>query len=193
MSDPTRADVARLHARAEVASPAPTAESGPSGPIDPDAAAAAAVRSLAQRPDRDESGRFVRDNVASMRHGERSLRGSGALVAELAPAKRALAARVRADLALDSEAPATVEALVDAFAEVSLLRRALYARMVEAGGVVTGKGRIRSTLSVYVTALDRELKIAQTLGLERRQRHVDPLDAVHRAVAEARARAGDAA
>jgi hypothetical protein len=77
---------------------------------------------------------------------------------------------VRADLALDAQPPATLSALVEAFAETSLLRRSMFVRIAETDGPVTSKGRVRAILAAYWGALDRELRLAQTLGLERRAR-----------------------
>ena len=81
--------------------------------------------------------------------------------------------------------------MADAFAEVSLVRRSLFRRLSEQGGVLTGKGRVRAALGAYLTVLDREHRLASLLGLERRQRPVDPLDAVHRAVEAANSEPDD--
>jgi hypothetical protein len=46
----------------------------------------------------------------------------------------------------------------------------MFARMVEMGGPVTGKGKTRAMFTTYLAALDRERRLALDLGLERRTR-----------------------
>ena len=53
-----------------------------------------------------------------------------------------------------------------------------------AGGVLTGKGKMRAATSVYLHVLDRFMKMAATVGLERRAKPVNPLEVVQRAVEE---------
>ncbi|MBZ0112745.1 MAG: hypothetical protein K8J08_09800 [Thermoanaerobaculia bacterium] len=66
--------------------------------------------------------------------------------------------------------------LVDAYSEARLLRVTMFARLTELGGPVTAKGRTRALYTAYCSALDRELKLARTLGLDRRQKAVESLD-----------------
>jgi hypothetical protein len=85
---------------------------------------------------------------------------------------------------MDSGAAQTLQATAEAFVEVSLLRRALFHKLAQ-DGPITGKGRLRAALTAYLGGLDRETRLAQSLGLDRKSRPVDPLEAVAVAVAEA--------
>lgn len=160
---------------------APSEELGTNGRV------AEALESIRARPGRDpETGQFLPGNIEA----GRSLSRSEALWSALAPAKAALVGKLRADLALEQGgAAATLEGLVDAYAEARLLRSSLFARMADEGGPVTTKGKTRALFAAWLSAVDRETKLATVLGLERRQRPVDPLERVHRAVVEARDRA----
>lgn len=101
---------------------------------------------------------------------------SEALWEVLAPAKAALVAQVCADLGLDTDdAPAVKRRLVDAYVEASLLRESQFALLVTLGGPVTGKGKMRVHLSAWATAVDRESRLAQAIGIERKARKVQSL------------------
>ena len=168
----------RLQQETEFA--APPRESGPNG-SDPERQVRAALDALQQQPARDAAGRFVAGTLAA---GD-TLERSAQLWAAVEPAKRELVERLRADLAVDDGTATTFTGLLDAYAEARLLRHAMFLRLVDLGGPVTTKGKARSLYRAYLGALDRELKLAQALGLERRARHLDPMAAVHAAVAEA--------
>lgn len=152
-------------------------------------AVAAAVEQLEGRSNRDpDSGRFTRGNRAAWKTGHRSQ----ALEVVLAEAKDDLLAQVRQDLAADESAAATLQGTADAYVEASLLRRSLFHRLAREGGAVTGKGRTRAALGVYLSVLDRELRLAQALGFERKARAVPSVGAfVARKAAEARAERGE--
>ena len=130
---------------------------------------AEAVHELRDRPDRDpETGRFVDGNTAAGRTLERS----EAFWSVVAEAKADLVERLRSDLAVNGDAAVTLEGLVDAYAEARLLRHSMFTRLVELGGPVTTKGKSRSLFTGYLAVLDREVRLATTLGLERRARRV---------------------
>ncbi len=151
----------------------PSAENSPPGAV------RAAVVELSERTSRDPAtGRWVCGNVGALRHGGRSLQLRGALE----DAKAELLRQVQSDLALDETAAVTLASLADAYCEATLLRRSLFQRLAVEGGAVTGRGRTRQSLGVYLQVLDRELRLAATLGLERRTKPVSPLDALRSAV-----------
>ena len=145
-----------------------------SEPADINGGVSAALAALAARPRHDPAtGRFVADNTAAGNTLERS----GGLWSELEPLKRELVERTSAALAVDSSTPETFVGLVDGYAEARLLRAAMFRRLVELGGPITSKGRARALYTAYLSALDRETKLATTLGLERRQKPVaSPMD-----------------
>ena len=49
----------------------------------------------------------------------------------------------------------------------------LFIRMAELRGPITPKGKARALYSAYLSALDREHRLATTLGLERHARQID--------------------
>lgn len=158
----------------------------PAAGLDPEASVEAAVSVLVTRDSRGPDGRFVPGNGAAVTHGARS----EILLDHLAPARRELAARVRADLGLDEQdAPATLDSMIGAFAEASLLRRALFAKLSTDGGPISAKGRVKAAVQVYFSALDREQRLAALIGLERKARPVPIGQVVAEAAAKARERA----
>ena len=99
---------------------------------------------------------------------------------EVAAAKRELAERVLTDLGADDGAAAeTLLGVADGYAETRILRHALFLRLVELGGPVTTKGKARALFSSYLSALDRETRLAQVLGLERKAKAITLADAIN--------------
>lgn len=124
-----------------------------------------AVEALSGRPVHGADGRFLPGTPAALVTGRHSLQ----LQHALEPARRALVAQVTADLGGDVDGlPATLARLVGAFSETSLLRESVFIRM--AGQPTTNKGKARAMLSAYVALVDRELRLAQAIGLERKAR-----------------------
>jgi hypothetical protein len=143
-----------------------------------------ALSALVQQPERDPvTQRFVGPgpNVAAGKTLARSTQYWNAVE----PLKRELVERVRADLAVDSSSVETLLGLIDGYVEARLFRTSMFLRLVDQGGPITNKGKARALYSAYLNALDRETKLAQVLGLERKSKPVNPLDAVRAAVVEA--------
>ena len=88
--------------------------------------------------------------------------------------KRELVTTVETDLAA-SDAAETKRGLIDGYAEARLLRSAMFARLMDLGGPITSKGRQRALYGAYLNALDREVKLAQVIGLDRRTKPVESL------------------
>jgi len=135
--------------------------------MDVEAGVSQALEALAQRQQHDPAtGRFVAGNTTA----GTSLERSGAFWEAVEPLKRELVQRTGTALAVDDATPETFLGLVDAYAETRLFRQAMYRRLVELGGPITSKGKARALYTAYLSALDRETKLAITLGLERRQK-----------------------
>lgn len=125
---------------------------------------------LARTSERDNKGRFTRDNAAHLT----TLEHSSQLRAALEPLKRELIARMRIQLCADVEdAPETLLGVIDAYAEARLLRSSAFVRLAQLGGFMTSKGKARALLSTWGAAFDREMRAAEKLGLERKARHVN--------------------
>jgi hypothetical protein len=123
---------------------------------------------------RDARGRFAVGNTASLIHGGRSRQAS----ALQAPLREELRRGVIADLGGDERAlPRTLLQLVDRFCETSLLADAYFTWLQDQGGPIGTRGRQRAAVSGYLAALDRQTKLAQLIGLERRARNVASLSA----------------
>jgi hypothetical protein len=130
-----------------------------------------ALDALTSRPDRDRvSGRFTAGTLAA----GTTLARSEQMWSALAPLKADLVATVETDLAA-SDAAETKRGLIDGYAEARLLRAAMFNRLVDLGGPITSKGRQRALYTAYLGALDRETKLATTLGLERRAKPAQSL------------------
>jgi hypothetical protein len=70
---------------------------------------------------------------------------------------------------------------------MELIADYLFDRLLESGPL-TGKGRTRAATTAYLQVLDRVVRLRQMVGLERREKHVDPIEGLHRAVEEANRR-----
>lgn len=93
-------------------------------------------------------------------------------------------AAILTDLGGDEELSALARTTVCEVARLKVILSALGTELLE-GGVLTPKGRGRAAMTVYLQVLDRYQRLAASLGLERRQKPVHPLEAVRQAVAEA--------
>jgi len=158
----------------------------PRGELGPDDQAASALRDvhhdLAQQPAHDPtSGRFIPSGIAN----GKTLSRSEQFWSAVEHLKRDLVGRVRTDLAADDGTAETLLGLIDGYAEARLFRSSMFLRLVDQGGPITNKGKARALYRAYLDALDRETKLAQVLGLERKTKPVNPLDAVRSAVVEA--------
>lgn len=115
---------------------------------------------------RDNKGRFVHGQVKTGAESE-------GLFNDLAPLKAEIVAAVRVQLAADhDDAPPTLLAVIDAFAEAHLLRKATFMQLSARGGPVTNKGRVRGLLSAWGSFFDKEIRAAERLGLQRLSRRV---------------------
>jgi len=140
------------------------------------------LQELTSRPSRDPvTNRFTTSSIAA----GKTLRRSEQFWNAVEHLKRDLVERVRTDLAADDSTAETLLGLIDGYAEARLFRSSMFLRLVDQGGPITNKGKARALYRAYLDALDRETKLAQVLGLERKTKPVNPLDAVRSAVVEA--------
>ena len=70
------------------------------------------------------------------------------------------------------DAPQTLLGPQDAYCEAQLFRESTFVRLVDEGGPITTKGKARALYRSYLEALDREERLAKTLGLSKRARKV---------------------
>jgi hypothetical protein len=133
-------------------------------------------------------GRFRKGEPGpALRHGGRSRLVAAGLLPEQAEAREALAERVAAivaDLGGAEALTALADGMVERHARLELVDDYLFAN-VQRLGPLTGKGRTRAALTAWLAVVDRLQKSAMALGLERRAKPVNPLDAVRAAVVEA--------
>ena len=122
--------------------------------------------------------RFLPGNVAAVTHGGRRALDRPEALAAIAGKREELVKHLGGD-------PSLIQAdLVTDYARVDVLIESVAAN-IEVGGIFTPKGSARAAVSLLLTLLDRRLRLATTLGLERKSKPVNPLDAVRAAVAEA--------
>jgi hypothetical protein len=77
--------------------------------------------------------------------------------------------------------------LVERHARLELVADYLFEN-VQRLGPLTGKGNTRAALTNWLQVVDRLHRSATTLGLERRSKPINPIDAVRQAVTEANKR-----
>lgn len=127
---------------------------------------------------RNEAGRFVKGNRASLQHGLNSKRTAEELAPELVAAIAEKRAAIMADLGGEDGISVTRQQLVAEFLRVSVIADSLGDDLLRRG-VLTGKGKTRAAATLYLRVLDRVHRLASVIGLERQQRHVSPLDYVN--------------
>jgi hypothetical protein len=112
------------------------------------------------------TGRFLPGNTASLVHGGRRSLGR--------PEALAAIAGKRADLAKHlGDDPSVIQAdLITDYARVDVLIESV-AQNIEIAGILTPKGRTRAATTLLLSLMDRRLRLAVTLGLERRSTPVD--------------------
>jgi hypothetical protein len=100
-------------------------------------------------------------------------------LALLAEARAALADRrngIIGDLGGPSELGTIRRDLVERYLETSLLAEWLGGNLI-AEGALTSKGRTRAAATLYLQVVDRVYRLASTLGLERRAKNAQTIDA----------------
>jgi hypothetical protein len=187
--------------RPEPARPEPEPASPPAGPTSPDVGrpgapppapapdpaalferareAVAALRGAA--PGRRANGQAGPGNTLNLRTGLRS-----ALLLDqpdVAAWHREQVHAITTDLGGEAELSALQRATVREVARLEVILAALGHELLD-GGVLTPKGAMRAATVVYLQVLDRFVKVAATVGLQRRAKPIDPLDAVRQAVIE---------
>jgi hypothetical protein len=123
------------------------------------------------------TGRFAPGNTARLVHGQRSRRGVLVLFpdarkfrAQVAEQEAAIVADLGGRAALSTIALDTVRSYI----EKTCIREYLGARLMQEGPL-SPKGRQRALLTAYLAVSDRVLKLATTLGLDRKTKPVDDL------------------
>ena len=84
----------------------------------------------------------------------------------------------------EADAPLALVLAADTIAQATLIRDSVLQRMAQQGGPLTSGNRIRRSFAVWCQAVDRLERHLRLVGLERRAKPVDPLDAVRQAVEE---------
>jgi hypothetical protein len=128
-------------------------------------------------PDICARGHALRGNQRTVTHGLRSARAQEALM----PGQEALRAvlaehrsELLADLGGDDAVGVVLRDAVDRYLRLSVLASTLEAR-IEREGVLTAKGRTRASVTLYLSVVDRLMKLSQQLGFERRAKQAPSL------------------
>ncbi|MGE0361461.1 MAG: hypothetical protein AB7H93_12160 [Vicinamibacterales bacterium] len=135
------------------------------------------------------TGRFVRGNRDALTHGAYSRQVAGGLLPEQAELVAMLAEKreaIEQDLGGADALTELQRDLIERYTQLELIAHRLAEVVVAAP--LTAKGAKRAALSAFLAVTDRQQRLAMTLGLERRSRPINPLDAVALAVAEANRR-----
>jgi hypothetical protein len=145
------------------------------------------AESAAERQERDERGRYLPGSQEGNQHARTSgvrafeLHGEAALPSELRDELAAFRAALMADQGGASELTAIRAGYVQRLSEVEACLR-LLAEDLRTRGLMTKRGRVRSTYDKLLQTIDRWDRLAQRLGMERRTLQVSSFAA---AVAEA--------
>jgi hypothetical protein len=127
-------------------------------------------------------GRFLPGHTASMVVGSRSAAFWRAHAAERAAIEQELIS----DAGFAPEdAPAALRLAVEGIAQATVVLRSAFERIGEAGGPLTMTGRGRRAFVVWLQTFDRLERGLRLVGLQRRSKPVNPLDAIRQAVIDA--------
>ena len=140
-----------------------------------------------ERPGRRADGKFAPGNTEALTHGAYSKQaraGDLPSQAESAALVRERVQEIVNDLGGRDEISTVLAGQVRQHGRLEMLEEHLW-HQIEDGGVTTAKGSTRACVTLWLKVLDRLQRSAMTLGIERKQRQVNPLDAVRAAVLEA--------
>lgn len=129
---------------------------------------------------RTAKGTFASGNSEALRHGLYSRQVREALLPEQAEARAALAEQRRAiedDLGGTDALSQMTRDLIARYVELRLVGDFL-AHQLATVGPLSGKGRTRAACTAYLSVVDRQNKLALTLGLERRTKRIPSLTEV---------------
>lgn len=134
-----------------------------------------------RRPD----GTVTTGNTLAVKHGRFSRRAQDAALPGQEQLRAAIAERRIEWLAdLGDNLSFGERDLVDRGLRLHVILDTLEANM-ERSGVLTGKGRARAAVTLYLAVLDRLTRLYQQLGLERRHKRVDTIADIVRQHSEA--------
>ena len=114
-------------------------------------------------------------NVGALVHGLRSPRAQQALLPGQEGLRGVLAEQRRElldDLGGEQAASAVTRDTVDRYLRLGVLASTLEDR-IEREGMVTGKGRTRAAVTLYLSIVDRMTRLAQQLGFDRRPKVIE--------------------
>ena len=135
------------------------------------------------------TGKFTAGNRGALKHGGYSRQVAGGMLPEQAELVALLAEKrtaIEADLGGAEALTELTRDLIARYVQLEMVASTLAANVVTAP--LTAKGARRAALAAFLAVTDRQQRLAMTLGLERRSRPINPLDAVALAVAEANRR-----
>jgi hypothetical protein len=130
-------------------------------------------------------GAFIPGNEANLRHGLRRYQASGVLPADLKVDVDTFRDQLVADQGGLDDLTAVRAGLCRLLVDAEVGRRLLMVEVVKRG-IDSKPGR--AAYDRLLNTIDRWLRVAQALGVERRAKHVDPIEAVRIAVEEANRR-----
>lgn len=116
-------------------------------------------------------------SMNAMQVGDRSVK----LQAALEPVRAAIYGQTLADLGCSIDGPEkpteTLRMTARNLAALDVLAETFWT-FIEAQGVLTAKGKTRAAVTTWLSIVDRQLKLAQVLGLERKAKRAKSLDDV---------------
>jgi hypothetical protein len=126
-----------------------------------------------QKADRDETGKFLLGNRGAYRHGARLFQETAELPEALRPEIEHFNRSLRSD---QGELTTLRSGYVDRITELEAIIRLLGAEIAK-NGILTKRGRVRTTYNALMSAIDRWDRLAQRLGMDRRLKPIADLAA----------------
>jgi hypothetical protein len=145
---------------------------------------------IPERAGRSANGKFAPGNTEALTHGgysKQAQAGDLPSQAESAAIVRERVQEIVNDLGGRDEVSTVLAGQVRQHGRLEMLEEHLW-HQIEDGGITTAKGNTRACVTLWLKVIDRLQRSAMTLGIERKQRQVNPLDAVRAAVEEANKR-----
>lgn len=130
---------------------------------------------------RDERGRFAPGNALALKHGMRAQADTLAQQLDAAAALAERQAEIEQDLGGEANLSRVHRDAIRDLLRLEMVGDFLFDRLVRQGPL-TSRDKARAGLTVYMAVIDRLTRLRQMVGLERRAKRVDPLEAIHRAV-----------
>lgn len=130
---------------------------------------------MAKNVKRDARGRVGAGNELALKHGTRRFQQKGIAPDDIVDQVADIQQQIVTDLGGATELSELERGVVRRLGETETLLQ-LFIRDFEMRGVITARGRTRTTVLTFLQTLDRWERLTQRLGLKRRTKRVPTID-----------------